>query len=32
MRYSDHFPDVMRRLREDGLLLVTADAAGKPTS
>jgi len=30
IRYTDYFPDVMRRLREDGLLLATADASGKP--
>jgi flavin reductase (DIM6/NTAB) family NADH-FMN oxidoreductase RutF len=30
IRYTDYFPDVMRRLLEDGLLLVTADATGKP--
>jgi flavin reductase (DIM6/NTAB) family NADH-FMN oxidoreductase RutF len=30
IRYTDHFPDVMRRLHEDGLLLATADASGKP--
>jgi flavin reductase (DIM6/NTAB) family NADH-FMN oxidoreductase RutF len=30
MRYTDFFPDVMRRLREDGLLLVTCDSTGKP--
>ncbi len=30
IRYTDFFPQTMRRLAEDGLLLVTADAAGKP--
>lgn len=28
--YTDLFPETIRRLREDGLLLVTADAAGTP--
>ena len=30
IRYTDYFPEVIRRMRGDGLLLVTSDAAGKP--
>lgn len=30
IRYTDYFADVMRRLREDGLLLTTVDASGTP--
>lgn len=30
IRYTDHFQDTIQRLREDGLLLVTAGAGGKP--
>jgi len=30
IRYTDYFAETMRRLREDGLLLVTADSGGKP--
>ncbi len=30
MRYTDYFAETMRRMREDGLLLVTAGADGKP--
>jgi len=30
IRYSDYFAQTMERMRQDGLLLVTADAAGKP--
>lgn len=30
IRYTDYFAEVMRRLREDGLLLATVDASGKP--
>ena len=30
VRYTDYFAQTMRRMREDGLLLVTAGADGKP--
>lgn len=30
IRYTDYFAETMRRMREDGLLLVTAGADGKP--
>jgi flavin reductase (DIM6/NTAB) family NADH-FMN oxidoreductase RutF len=30
IRYSDYFTQTIQRMRQDGLLLVTADAAGKP--
>jgi flavin reductase (DIM6/NTAB) family NADH-FMN oxidoreductase RutF len=30
VRYSDYFAQTIRRMREDGLLLVTAGADGKP--
>ena len=30
VRYMDYFAQTMRRMREDGLLLVTAGADGKP--
>jgi flavin reductase (DIM6/NTAB) family NADH-FMN oxidoreductase RutF len=30
IRYSDYFAPVIQRMRQEGLLLVTADAAGKP--
>lgn len=30
IRYSDYFAQVMQRMRQDGLLLVSADATGKP--
>jgi flavin reductase (DIM6/NTAB) family NADH-FMN oxidoreductase RutF len=30
VRYTDYFAQTMRRMREDGLLLVTAGAGGKP--
>jgi len=30
IRYTDYFPQVIQRMRQDGLLLVTADGAGKP--
>ena len=30
IRYSDHFTQVLQRMYQDGLLLVTADAAQKP--
>jgi flavin reductase (DIM6/NTAB) family NADH-FMN oxidoreductase RutF len=30
IRYSDFFAQVMQRMRQEGLLLVTADAEGKP--
>ena len=28
--YTDFFAETMRRMRDDGLLLVTTDAGGKP--
>ena len=30
VRYTDYFALTVQRMREDGLLLVTADADGKP--
>ncbi|MFB3828901.1 MAG: flavin reductase family protein [Bryobacteraceae bacterium] len=30
IRYSDYFDQTMQRMRQDGLLLVTTDAGGKP--
>ena len=30
IRYTDHFAATLRRMREDGLLLVSTDPAGKP--
>jgi len=30
IRYTDYFTDTIRRMREDGLLLATASADGKP--
>lgn len=30
MRYTDYFAETMRRMREDGLLLATAGADGRP--
>ncbi len=30
VRYSEYFAQTMQRMRQDGLLLVSADAAGKP--
>jgi len=30
VRYTDYFEQTIQRMREDGLLLVTADADGKP--
>ena len=30
IRYTDYFPQVIRSMRQDGLLLVAADAAGQP--
>ncbi len=30
IRYSDYFAEAIHRMRQDGLLLVTADTAGKP--
>jgi flavin reductase (DIM6/NTAB) family NADH-FMN oxidoreductase RutF len=30
IRYTDYFAQTIQRMRDDGLLLVTADAAGKP--
>ncbi len=32
IRYSDYFAQTVQRMRQDGLLLVTADAAGKPNA
>jgi hypothetical protein len=32
VRYMDYFAQTMRRMREDGLLLVTAGADGKPNA
>jgi hypothetical protein len=32
VRYTDYFAQTMRRMREDGLLLVTAGADGKPNA
>ena len=30
MSYTDYFPQAMQRMREDGLLMVTADSEGNP--
>ena len=32
IRYSDYFAQTVQRMRQDGLLLVTASAAGKPNA